>query len=486
MMEYGLIIGVLALYFGAVLCAFFSAQLAALKGRRRSWGILGVILGPIGLILVCFLPNKKGITGETNPIKAAFRKMSGVSPAAVWIVAVGVFVVAGGALLGSRISAHFENRGYEAELEQEEAQSYLSPEKVEGAIESMFCGSGKSLAVTEEGLLYGWGILNEEEEILFENAQKAMAAGDTLFVLDRKGNLYAKGDNAQKLIPGQSAKTVKEFVKIEGSVKDFSVAGNAGALIKTSGNLYTFGKNTYRQLGTDAAALTHLDHKVASDVKKVIVTKRSLYYLKDDGAVYGIGNNAYGQFGLGNKKTCKTAKQLAKGCIDIAAGEDFLLLLKKDGTLLSAGNNAFGQLGRMTAEEMKEKETVAEQQSANQKEDKKEEKYISQTKFGAVEGPEEIEKIAAGGYSAFALAEGKLYGWGDNRLGQLGLSGKKTYGAPKLSRKRVAEVAAGGAATLIETESGDLLGAGDRRYQQLGKASGKGFERVAAIKEAKD
>ncbi|MBQ8894900.1 MAG: hypothetical protein IJ043_10910 [Clostridia bacterium] len=475
-MNFWLILITLLLYFYTVTCTFFTAQIAAVKGRRKRWGWLGLLLGIFGFAIVCFVPNAKGVTGETNPIKAAFGRLKKISPIAVWILVAGVVVVVGGTFLATNLNLYLENRSHEKELIQtEEEVDYLTPSKVNGKVAGIFCGDGANFAVTEAGDLYGWGQVGlsalDESGKVFQNVKKVCAAGDTIYLLATDGILYARGNNANSLIPGQSAAYVESFVKVEGDVKDMALSETAGAILKNSGNLYVVGVNTYGQLGRNAERVADTNTKLASNVSKVVVTGRSLYYLTADGSVYGVGSNAYGQFGLGNKEVQAAPVKINQGCSDIAAGEDFTLVLKTDGSVWSAGNNSFGQLGRQPVEKLpvyEEGETPPVPAPA------------PAGSFGQLELAE-VTKIEAHGRTAFALKGTEVYGWGHNHLGQLG-EGSGNASLPILIHKKAAALAAGDNCTLILTEEGKLLGAGDGRNYQLGaRNDGKGFGEIAEV-----
>lgn len=496
MAEYALTIGAaLLFYFYTVTCVFFTVRIAALKGRRRGWGWLALFFGLIGFLVVCFLPNAKGVSGETNPVKAAFRKVTGISPLATWLIAAGLVVVVGGALLGSRLSVFLENRAYEKELSMEESsnENVIAPASVTGAVKGIFATKGGSYAVTEKGALYGWGNVAisplDESGCLYENAKKIAVAGDTTFLLSADGTLYGKGDNSKGLIAGASSKKVKSFAKIEADVVDFDLSETAAALITERKNLYIWGVNTYGQLARDIEKKSEITDKVATNIKKVEVTARSVYYMNESGELFGVGSNAYGQFGKGDVKVRRGAVKLASGCVDFAAGEDFLLILKKNGTVWSCGNDAFGQLGRKTMEELTEAELQALKESKEkEKEEKEEEEPAIVIKkagtFGQIELPEGVEKLYAAGHTAFALIGTELYAWGENQLGQLGTGDRKNCSAPEPVHKKAVDLSASGTTTLILSEDGSLLGAGDRRDHQLGaQSSGNGFKSVAEVKE---
>lgn len=483
-MEISLIIGVILLYFYIISCVFFAVRIAALKGRKHHWGWLGGLLGILGVAIICFLPNAKGVKGETNPVRKVFKKWTKVSPVAAWIVLVGVFLVAGGALLGNTIVTAVENQLHQKELVlEEEDVSVLNPSAVYGEVADVFCGKDNQFAITEEGDLYGWGKIDieplGESDLLYKNAAKVYSAGNTVYVLTKSGELYGIGNNENALIPTSKEKNVETFTLIDSEVKSASISATSGAYIKNNGNLYAYGVNTYKQLGTDQERIDNVAHRLAENSTKVVVTARSLYYMLQDGTVYALGNNAYGQFGVGNQKTYGAAVKIGKDCKDFAAGEDFTLLLKKNGSVLTAGNNAYGQLGRQTLEEWEE-----EQKEIQTVQEEEQEKPQKQSKFGKVELEKAPSSIGAGAHTAYVLIGEELYGWGDNYSNQLGKGAAKQK-APKLVHKTVAEFSAGDRCVLIITQGGKLLGAGDRRYEQLGAASGEGVEAVAQIKEAK-
>ena len=498
------IIGALIFYFYTISCIFFTVRIAALKGRRRGWGWLALFLGLIGLCIVCFLPNAKGVTGETNPIKAAFKKVFGLSPWAAWLTLIGLVVVVGGALIGNRIVLYHENRSYEKELSMEESEkeNVMAPAAVYGEIRGIFVGKENNFAITKEGDLYGWGVLPmtslNEEGCLYQGAAKIATNGETTLLLATDGTLYGKGDNAKGLLLKYDKEKADQFKKLQDDVDDVVMGENVAAMITKRRNLYIWGLNTYHQLGQDRSKVSDLEHRVAANVKKVVVTARSVYYLTEDGTVYGIGSNAYGQFAKGDVKVRKVPAKIAAGCSDLAAGDDFLMILKKDGTVWSAGNDAFGQLGRKTYEELSEEELQElekgdEESEESKKEEKKEEKEEEPAVeikkcgvFGQIDLPEGISSIEAAGHTAFAMVEGEVYAWGENHLGQLGTGDRKNCTSPVAVYSGANMISASGECTMILSADGALWGAGDRRDYRLGAdSSGNGFKAIAQVKEAK-
>ena len=282
MVDKWLIIGALAYYIYVITCTFFTAQVAQEKGRKKYWGWLGFLLGLLGFVIVCFLPNSKKVTGETNPIKLAFKKLRSISPAAVWIILAGIPVVVLGVIFVPKMVGFFADQGYSvAEPSEEGEEKYLHPTVVKGEVQSLCCGEQSNYIVTASGDVYAWGDVDlaalDESGVVYKKAKKLCMAGDTYYVLTAGGELYAKGNNTNHLIPGQSAETVKDFLKVESKVRDVALCESVGAILKESGNLYVYGVNTYGQLNTEKASVSGSDHLLAKNVKKVIATDRTLY-----------------------------------------------------------------------------------------------------------------------------------------------------------------------------------------------------------------
>ncbi len=481
MLEYGLIIGLILFYLYTVTCVFLAVQIAELKGRKRAWGWLALFLGLIGVMIVCCLPNAKGITGETNPLKVLLRKVMGISPLATGILIGGLVLIVGGAIAGARISLYIENKAHEEELSVGQQQTILMTQSViPEPVQGVFSTRGGSFTVTKTGNLYGWGAISllapNETGVLYQNVKKIAIEGDTCYLLTADHTLYAKGNNANGLIYGQEAAWVDQFVALERDVADFSLSETAAGILKTSGNLYMVGVNRYQQLGQAREKVSDTETRLAGNVAQVAVTARSVCYRLQDGSVYALGSNAYGQFGLGHREAQGAPVKIADGCASIAMGDDFILLLKQDGTVWSAGNDAMGQLGRVAEREAPPAPAEGEQPKENPLPE------IKKDTFNPVEGlPAGITAIQAGGSSAFAFLKETLYAWGDNRLGQLGTREKETD-LPAVVYRKAAALSSDGSVTMLLSNDGKLLAAGDLRNGRLGNAKGNKFQEMADVK----
>jgi alpha-tubulin suppressor-like RCC1 family protein len=126
-------------------------------------------------------------------------------------------------------------------------------------------------------------------------------------------------------------------------------------------------------------------------------------FLHSDGTLWGAGQNAFGQLGDATFKDHDAPARIgtASNWSAVAAGSEHNLALRADGTLWAWGLSDFGQLGVARANGT----PVASQSTPL--------RIGSDRNWVAV--------AATGGASSYALrADGTLWAWGDNSLGQLG------------------------------------------------------------------
>lgn len=171
--------------------------------------------------------------------------------------------------------------------------------------------------------------------------------------------------------------------------------------------------------------------------------------LSEDGTVWAWGSNYYGQIGNGAKKDAvKTPQKLEtiSGVKALSAGSEATLALKTDGTVWAWGNNDYGRLGDGTNEER-----------------------LTPVR---VKGLENVVAVSLGATHAAALdVDGAVWTWGRNLYGQLSgdadprgrMTPAKVEGLP-----RIIAVSAGGRHTLALDSDGRVWAWGDNEYGQLG------------------
>ncbi|HTA37161.1 MAG TPA: putative Ig domain-containing protein, partial [Solirubrobacteraceae bacterium] len=199
------------------------------------------------------------------------------------------------------------------------------------------------------------------------------------------------------------------------------------------------------------------------------------------GELFAFGGNGWGQLGStidvglhGGEQTptpTPTPVQLPSGAgtvVQIAAGAGFSLVLTASGQLYAFGENAYGQLGSTR--------NNGSPEAANP--------TPALVQLPGATGA--IVQVAAGARHSLALtATGQLYAFGDNRFGQLGMTTNNgvdaanptpaLVGLPAGAGQAIA-VAAGAADSLVLTDTGRLYAFGENRYGQLGIAANSGSE----------
>ncbi|XP_073318443.1 X-linked retinitis pigmentosa GTPase regulator-like [Pagrus major] len=180
------------------------------------------------------------------------------------------------------------------------------------------------------------------------------------------------------------------------------MAGEAEDEIPESGAVFTFGKSKFAD---NVPSKFWLKNDVPS---KIACGDEHTALITENGKLFMFGSNNWGQLGLGskvtvNKPTCVKALKSEKVQL-VACGRNHTLICTAQGKVFASGGNSEGQLGLGDFEE--------------------------RTSFQRIQmfdshGP--IRMLAAGSNTSAALTEsGKLFMWGDNTEGQIGL-GKESH-----------------------------------------------------------
>lgn len=140
-----------------------------------------------------------------------------------------------------------------------------------------------------------------------------------------------------------------------------------------------------------------------SQIVQIYKGKYHLIKLTQDGKVYGCGESYFGVCGLGGSKSAKKPVIIPnlenKKIVQIACGMFHSLALSREGDLYSWGMGFEGQLG-LTAQY----------------------KVVSSPRYVKFFYKKPVKFVACGhNYSLCITYDNKLYGWGENKLGQLGL-----------------------------------------------------------------
>lgn len=299
------------------------------------------------------------------------------------------------------------------------------------------------------------------------------------------------------------------------STKDRHVVASglsACAVVDNTGKVWTWGANWEGQLGDGTTNPRYTPGTVKKDassdltgIVSISIGQSQMVALDIDGHVWTWGWNQYGALGNNSTANSSYAVQVLAPVYDcqvcapdpnrpanaacpvplpcykplsgmtqvVAGGASFCMALGRDGVIRAWGNNGCGQLGNgdTTAR------TVATPVAIPS--------YFGD-QFPIPGGPNErnyIDKIAAGSYHALAhsRSDGKVYVWGNNSWGQLGLPQPAPVNQPwptpmveSEATTNIIDVAAGYYFSLLvrakpyETSERKIFGVGDNQSGQLG------------------
>ncbi|XP_056107333.1 retinitis pigmentosa GTPase regulator b isoform X2 [Rhinichthys klamathensis goyatoka] len=229
------------------------------------------------------------------------------------------------------------------------------------------------------------------------------------------------------------------------------MAGETEDEIPESGAVFTFGKSKFAD---NAPSKFWLKNDVplrisCGDEHTALVT--------ENGKLFMFGSNNWGQLGLGtkttvNKPTC--VKALKSESVKLAAcGRTHSLVYTSRGNLYASGGNNEGQLGLGDCDDRTSFHLVD---------------------FFSKHGP--IKMLAAGSNTSAVLTQdGRLYMWGDNSEGQIGLGKESNALTPHEVSvgKRVSWVSCGYYHSAFVTVDGALFTFGEKDSGKLGLSTEK-------------
>lgn len=228
-----------------------------------------------------------------------------------------------------------------------------------------------------------------------------------------------------------------------------------------------WGFNSFGQLG--AGAFLSVNHPVPTfmrgvlDGKIVVAVSAGQYHtlaLTSQGAVYAWGADSVGQLGIGADtsnqilpvKVDTTTALGGRKIMSIAAGDNHSLAADAEGRVFAWGVNSDGEIGNgAIGGFVRQAIEVA----------------------GFPDGTV-ISQVAAGeNFSVALTADGKVFAWGDNAFGQLGVGSTADSSTPVavnglLAGKVVSQISAGGGHVLALTNLGEVFAWGSGTTGELG------------------
>lgn len=347
-------------------------------------------------------------------------------------------------------------------------------------------GSGYSLARKSGGALLGWGgnsygQLGDGTRAWRQLPAPAVGLNNlTVFAAGTYHNVALKSDssivtwgyNSWGQI-GNGANTWRLSpvkVPMPFTISEVSAGRQFSLALLNDGTLRAWGVNNLGQLGNGLTIQSSIPVQVSgmSGVTHISAGENHGLARRDDGSVWGWGGGWVGQLGDGNSFDSSTPVQVKNssgvgmltGINNVAAGSAHSIALQNNGTVWAWGYNYYGQLGDGGNSNRNLPVQVKNSSGA-----------------GALGG---VIAVAAGGFHSLALAaNGTVWAWGYNDIGQLGdgsnLSSNKPVqvkdqsGTAPLSG--IIAIAAGNSFSLALKNDGTVWGWGGNWGGQLGNGT---------------
>jgi alpha-tubulin suppressor-like RCC1 family protein len=292
---------------------------------------------------------------------------------------------------------------------------------------------------------------DQDKTIIVKPPSNGYEPGRT-YTLHVKTDIYAKSGKQLSQPIKQSFTIQNEIVSIQGDETHTFFLGPKGAVWRS-------GKESFlpAEKEQDKTISTPQAYKELTGVNTIVKGKAHYLALKEDGTVWAWGENKSGELGDGTTQSKNVPTQI-KELTDVtsviaandAEGNGYSLALKKDGTVWAWGSNKYGQLG------------VGDWNGT------------TVAKPRQIQDFRDITFIASGTGSVFAVkSDGKVYAWGDNRMGQLGDDSTQTrYRPVKIEElKDVEGIVAGKNYALAYQKDGNVYAWGSNEFGQLGNGS---------------
>lgn len=276
-------------------------------------------------------------------------------------------------------------------------------------ISQIYAGDYFSLALTEEGKLFGWGRSDHHELLIDEemipkpriiqslNHYKIVqvAAGSNhVIALDKSGSIIVWGDNSHGQLglgpgSGQMIKIPSIMVAMRSlPISQIFSGSNHSGCLTHSGAIFVWGKNNFGQLGTgnsDSSQIPILLKTIRDQgVKYVDMGEDHSVALTYDGGVFSWGQGGHGQLGHGTISCQNTPRKvfelMGNRTISLACGRKHTLVLTSTRSVFGFGLNCNNQLGPSHENSIRLPQTI---------------------KFGHVESYGSPNSISAGGDQSF-------------------------------------------------------------------------------------
>lgn len=245
--------------------------------------------------------------------------------------------------------------------------------------------------------------------------------GHSAFGIKTDGTLWAwgEGENGNLGFGNYTNVAKPKQVGTDNDWKQVSVGQYFTVALKNDGTMWGWGWNQANQLlDNDTHVKTPVQLGTDNDWREVFAVAEAVYGIKNDGSLYVWGTGEHNILGINDIETTNIAAptkvSVISGYVHQISGsaQTRVVMVSPDGTkdgkrvLMSWGTNADGALGNGTGVSVENTELI---------------EYTGVPVEVAFDKEMDLIQIACGeGYTLVLNGDGKLYGWGKNRAGQLG------------------------------------------------------------------
>ncbi|KAJ3675221.1 hypothetical protein LUZ60_004263 [Juncus effusus] len=323
-------------------------------------------------------------------------------------------------------------RGEDGQLGHGDAEDRLVPTILStldaSSIDSLICGADHTTAISEsESQVYSWGW------------------GD----FGRLGH-----GNSSDVFTPQPVKALQGL-----RIRQIACGDSHCLAVTVDGQVLSWGRNQNGQLGLGTAEDSLLPQNIQAfegiSVKMVAAGAEHTAAVTEDGELYGWGWGRYGNLGLGDRNDRLTPQKVnsiqGERMVVVACGWRHTITVSESGCIYTYGWSKYGQLGHGDFED-----------------------HLVPLKLAALQDAS-ISQISGGWRHTMALtSDGKLYGWGWNKFGQLGLGDNSDHCSPAQIKfpdeQKIVQVSCGWRHTMAVSERNNVFSWGRGTSGQLGHA----------------